>query len=346
MADLTAPSLAIVIVNYRTADYVISCVESLVPERENVGPFEVIVVDGGSGDGSAEKLQAYFAEPPWRDWVSILPLDLNGGFGWANNQAMLRLLQRPDAPDYIHLLNPDTVVEPGAIKALMDVITANPKLGGVGSRLLEPDGALAGSAFSFPTPMREFLRGCGLPKIGALLGMAPAVVERTEPGPADWITGASVIFRSAALRQTGLFDDGFFLYFEEVELMYRMRRAGWDLWYVPASRIVHIGGAATGMSSGVQEAVKPLPVFHFESRRRYFVRTGGLAKLMTANLAWLFGRLIGVGVQLVRGKRTDLAPREIPMTFQHSFWASGRDKSASVTRWDEPPGRAPAWTIE
>ena len=341
MADPTAPSLAIVIVNYRTADYVISCVDSLVSERERVGPFEVLVVDGGSGDGSAETLTNHFADS---NWVTVLPLELNGGFGWANNQAMLRLLQRPDAPDYIHLLNPDTVVEPGAIKALLDVIRANPRLGGVGSRLIEPDGAFAGSAFSFPTPMREFLRGCGLPKIGALLGMTPAVVERGDPGPADWITGASVIFRSAALRQTGLFDDGFFLYFEEVELMHRMRRAGWDLWYVPQSRIVHIGGAATGMTSGVQEARKPLPVFHFESRRRYFVRTGGPATLVVANLAWLVGRLLGVGVQLVRGKRTDLAPREIPMTFQHSFWPSGRDKSASVTRWDEPPGRAPAWT--
>jgi hypothetical protein len=113
---------------------------------------------------------------------------------------------------------------------------------------------------------------------------------------------------------------------------------------VPESRIVHVGGAATGMSSGVQAAVRPLPVFHFESRRRYFVRTGGAAGLVAANLAWLVGRLLGVGVQLVRGKRSDLAPREMSMTLRHSFWPAGGDGRASVARWDEPPGRAPAWT--
>lgn len=277
-----------------------------------------------------------------------MPLDFNGGFGWANNQAMLRLLQRDSPPDYIHLINPDTVVEPGAVSALLAVIEANPKIGAVASQLLEPDGRIAGSAFSFPSTGLEFMRGVGL-NLGGLgdkIGIKPALMEFTAPGPADWITGASVMFRSAALRQTGLFDDGFFLYFEEVELMHRMTDAGWSMWSVPASRVMHIGGAATGVASGIQAAVRPLPAYRYEARRRYFVRANGVAGLIVANLAWLFGKIIGFPLRRLRGKGDPGPPREFSMTLRYSFWPSGRDLRASIPRWDEPPGRMPAWSVK
>ncbi|MCW2349560.1 glycosyltransferase family 2 protein [Sphingobium sp. B12D2B] len=341
----TSPSdLAIVIVNYRTADYVIRCVDSLVPERAQAGPFEVIVVDGGSADGSAEKLTEHFALREWQDWVTVLPLERNGGFGWANNQAMLRLLQRPAPPAFIHVLNPDTLVQPGAIAALLEAMRARPRAGAVCSRLLEPDGALAGSAFRFPTPGREFVRGCGMAKLGTMLGIAPTLVEGEAPIMADWLTGASVLFRSAALRETGLFDDGFFLYFEEVELMHRMGRAGWEMWFVPGSRVIHIAGAATGVASGAQVAVRPYPAYRFEARRRYFVRTGGVARLFSANLAWLAGRALALALRPLRGPRADAVPQEVSMTLRHGFWPKRADGRASIPRWDEPAGRAPGWT--
>lgn len=338
-----APSLGIVIVNYRTADLAIACVEALAAERKTAGPFEVFVVDGNSGDGSAEKLASQFAQTPW---VTVLPLDFNGGFGWANNQAMLRLLQRDNPPDYIHLINPDAIAEPGAISALLAVIEADPKIGAVASQLLEPDGRIAGSAFRFPSPGREFLRGVGLGGLGEKIGIKPTLMEFSEPGPADWITGACVMFRSAALRQTGLFDDGFFLYFEEVELMHRMTEAGWALWSVPASRVMHIGGAATGVASGIQAAARPLPAYRYEARRRYLVRANGVAGLVATNLAWLVGKFIGFPLRLLRGKGDPSPPRELSMTLRYSFWPSGRDFSASIPPWDEPPGRMPAWSVE
>ena len=338
-----APSLGIVIVNYRTADLAIACVEALAAERVTAGPFEVFIVDGNSGDGSAEKLASQFAQTPW---VTVLPLDFNGGFGWANNQAMLRLLQRDDPPDYIHLINPDAIAEPGAISALLAVIEADPKIGAVASQLLEPDGRIAGSAFRFPSPGREFLRGVGLGGLGDKIGIKPTLMEFSEPGPADWITGASVMFRSTALRQTGLFDDGFFLYFEEVELMHRMTDAGWALWSVPASRVMHIGGAATGVASGIQASPRPLPAYRYEVRRRYLVRANGVAGLIATNLAWLAGKFIGFPLRLLRGKGDPSPPRELSMTLRHSFWPSSRDLRASIPRWDEPPGRMPAWSAK
>lgn len=338
-----APALAIIIVNYRTPDLAIRCVETLARERSGGEPFDLYLVDGASGDGSAERFAQHFAQSAFRDWVHVLPLAINGGFGWANNQAMLRLLQRAEPPEYIHLLNPDTVPEPGAITALLEVIRANPKIGAVGSQLLEPDGALAGSAFRFITSGREFARGVGIARIGRLLGIAPGLIELSEPGPAQWVTGASVLFRSAALRQTGLFDDGFFLYFEEVELMHRMARAGWEMWHAPASRIMHIAGAATGVASGGQSGVAPYPAYRYAARRRYLARTGGMGGLVLTNAAWLTGKLLGKLLTPLRRRRDMDIPRELSMTLRYGFWPARQDFEASHPAWDEPPGRPPAW---
>jgi N-acetylglucosaminyl-diphospho-decaprenol L-rhamnosyltransferase len=346
MAAARAPSVAVVIVNYRTAALTIECVKSLAAERANVGPFDVIIADGKSPDDSVATLTAFFAAPEWRDWVQVLPLPVNGGFGWANNQAMLRLLQRPEPPDFIYLINPDCVAEPGAIRALLDVILAHPEVGAVGSQLFEPDGRSAGSAFRFPSIGRELVSGLCLHRIGALLGVQSVLVERTDPGPAEWITGASVLFRSAALRRTGLFDDGFFLYFEEVELMRRMTRAGWALWTVPESRVMHIGGAATGVESGARISLRPHPPYRFESRRRYYVRVGGLGTLLLANLAWLGGRIFGMPLRLFRHEPFPIIPRELAMTARYSLWPRARDFRPSYPQWDEPPGRPPAWSVE
>ncbi len=341
---MTGAKLAIVIVNYRTADLTMACVASLAPEGATAGPFEVIVVDGNSGDGSAEKLAAHFGQAPWSDWVSVLPLDFNGGFGWANNQAMLRLLQSPVPPDYIQLLNPDTLVEPGAVRALIDVIEADPGAGAVASQLVE-DGVLVGSAFRFPSAGREFLRGIGIDALGPRIGIQPTLVPIDGVSPAEWITGASVMFRSAALRQTGLFDDGFFLYFEEVELMRRMTRAGWTMWSVPASRVVHYGGASTGVESGHGAAKRPQPAYRYNSRRRYFIRTGGFASLVAANLGLVFGRLIGPPLRALTRKGYAPVPYDLRMTLRHCLWPTRADRQPSIPRWDEPPGRPPAWSV-
>ncbi len=106
------------------------------------------------------------------------------------------------------------------------------------------------------------------------------------------ITGASVMFRSAALRQTGLFDDGFFLYFEEVELMHRMAKA-WLGTLVRSREPRHGTSGRQPVASGIQAAVRSLPAYRYEARRRYFVRTNGVAGLFAANLAWIAGKLIG-----------------------------------------------------
>jgi GT2 family glycosyltransferase len=334
--------IAVVIVNFRTPGLALGAVDALIGERPAEPGLRVIVVDGGSGDGSAERLRAGLAEPARTGWTELLACDLNGGFGWANNQAMLRLLQGSDPPDYIHLLNPDTVIEPGAVSRLADVLDAYPGCAAVGSQLLEPDGSPSGSAFVWPTIASELDRGAKLGLLGRLLGLKP--FETAAPaGEVDWATGASVMLRSRALREVGLFDTGFFLYFEEVELMWRMAEAGWAIRHEPASRVAHVGGAATGVNGSRPDARRPpRPAYWYESRRRFLALTQGQAKAMIASLAWLGGhaslkarRLIGSGGQ------QPMVDRDARRLLQHGL--APATISPAITRWDDPPDAPPAW---
>lgn len=343
-ATVIEDRVAVVTVNYRTPDLVMRCLDSLLAERHALPRLEVIVVDGGSGDGSAEQLRRDMAEERYAGWTSLLPLELNGGFGWANNQAMLRLLQQGDPPSLIHLLNPDTVVEPGALTRLVKAMAAHPECGAAGSQLIDDSGGLAGSAFRFPTPARELVRGSKTPALGRALGIKPILVEPGYEGEVDWATGASVMFRADALRQAGLFDDGFFLYFEEIELMHRLRRAGWSVRHVPHSRVYHVGGASTGVNGHDPGQVKRRPAYWYQSRRRFFALTRGRGGTVMAGLAWVAGDALWQVRKAVSGKNSKMAvPHEREDLLRHGLRANEADLTPRPCRWDAPPATPPAW---
>lgn len=339
-------SVAVIIVNYRTAELSLAAARSLAGERGAVSGLRAVIVDGGSGDGSVERLIAGTADPALADWVSVLALDVNGGFGWANNQAMLKLLQADDPPDYIYLLNPDTEVEPGAVAALADVLDRHADCAVVGSQLVNPDGSNSGSAFRFPSPGREFLRGVNTPLLGRLLGIAPTLVEQPAIDHPDWVTGASMMVRSRALQETGLFDTGFFLYFEEVELMFRMRRSGWTIRHAPNSRVRHIGGVSTKMTYNPKLAgwAPALPAYWFASRRRCLALILGKWTTCAAGMMWLLGHAL---YRLRRG--LGFAGSHVPNRgetrglLRYGIVPGPFDLAPHVADWQEPPGQPPAW---
>lgn len=336
--------VTVIIVNYRTADYALDCVRALLPERITIPSLRAVIVDGGSADGSAETLKSGLAHPELCDWCDFLPLDFNGGFGWANNQAMMQVMAGPNPPAYFHLLNPDTVIEAGAVSALVTALEAHPKAGAAGSQLLEPDGRLAGSAFRFPSIAREFASGMGAAKIARFLGISSILIESPLPCRAEWVTGASVMFRRSALLECGLFDDGFFLYFEEVELMHRMSKRGWDIWFTPNSRVVHMAGASTGVASGSSHDQKPYPRYWFESRRRFFTRVYGRRGAWLASAAWL----LGAGVRQILALFRSKAPSSLVPGVREGIWSVGlrataRDLTPSFPTVDRPLGQLPLW---
>ena len=339
-------SVAAVMVNFRTPALALSAARALASARADFPDLRLVIADGFSDDGSVAALAEGIAGGDLADWVTLLPLSTNGGFGWANNQAMLRLMQSDMPPDYIYLLNPDTEVTPGAVAALVETLDHHPRCAAVGSLLLNEDGSPSGSAFRFPSPGRELLRGARTGGIGRLLGITPVLVDDGKAGEVDWVTGASMMFRAAALKQTGLFDTAFFLYFEEVELMHRLARAGWTARHEPASKVHHLGGASTGLAYNRKDLAvgPPLPRYWFASRRRCFALTGGTGNALSASILWLTGHAFYM-LRRVLGRGGSHIPnrREARDLFAHGLLPSRADMTPDLTRWDEPPDRSPAW---
>lgn len=161
----------------------------------------------------------------------------------------------------------------------------------------------------------------------------------------DWATGASVMFRADALRDSGLFDTGFFLYFEEVELMWRMRRAGWSIRHEPASRIGHVGGAATGVNGSRPADTRPkLPPYWYRSRRRFLALSGSPTRAVAASVAWLAGHALLLGRRAIGGARQHpIVEHDARNMLATGLVPNVRDRTPAVARWDDPVDRPPAW---
>ena len=320
------------------------CVKSLLPERIAVPNLEVVLIDNASGDNSISIMSEGLADLISDGFVKLMPLELNGGFGWANNQALLMLMARKQPPEFVMLLNPDCKIEPSAIQLLSDELLANDKCAVAGSQLLNLDESWTGSAFRFPTIGREFVRGAGIGLVGRLLGIAPVLVTSDASCEADWVTGASCLIRTSALASEGLFDDGFFLYFEEVELMFRLREADWTIHHVPASRVFHIGGASTGLREGKALLASSFPLYWFQSRRRFLTLAYGPLRAWMANLAWIAGVAIGRVRAMLNPSRsasTDIA--DTRQMFIHGLWPDSVDSTRAIARVGDPVGRLPYW---
>lgn len=293
MSDTTQPDslarLIVVILNYRTPGLTIDCLRSLVGEVRSLPGTRVVVSDNASGDGSVERIGAAIETEGWSDWASLMPLNHNGGYAFGNNAVIRVELQSTNPPPYFLLLNPDTIVRPGAIQVLVDFMNEHPHVGIAGSRLEDPDGTPQRSAFRFHTVQSELDFGLRVGVVSKLLSkwvVAPPVSEETCQ--TDWVAGASMIVRRQVFESVGLLDEKYFMYFEEVDFCLKVNKSGWPCWYVPKSRVVHL----VGQSSGVTDTKRPpkrLPTYWFNSRRRYFLQNHGWLYAALADAAWVFG---------------------------------------------------------
>jgi hypothetical protein len=278
--------LLVVIVNYRTPNLTIDSLRSLVSEVQALPGTRVVVTDNKSGDGSVEQIGTAIETEGWSEWASLMPLERNGGFAYGNNAAIRPALQSTNPPPYVLLLNPDTIVRPGALKALVDFMNEHPDVGIAGSRLEDPDGTPQRSAFRFHTVLSELDFGLRLGVVSKLLSkwvVAPPVSDQTHQ--TDWVAGASMIIRREVFEAAGLMDEEYFMYYEEMDFCLQAKKAGWSCWYVPQSRVVHL----VGQSSGVTDTKRPpkrLPQYLFDSRRRYFIKNYGWLYAALADHAW------------------------------------------------------------
>ena len=214
----------VVVLNWNGWQDTIACLESL--QRQDYSHFNVLVVDNDSIDGSVEKIRQ--AMPS----IELLQTGANLGFGGGCNAGIKPALAR--GADYVWLINSDATVDPGALSALVRMADLNPALGAVGSVLYEAD-------------QHDQIQLWGGGIINLWLGRSQ---HRLSPGPLDFISGASVLLRRVALEEVGLFDQAtFFMYWEDTDLCFRLRRANWQLAVAEDSWVWHRQSASLGQRS-------------------------------------------------------------------------------------------------
>jgi N-acetylglucosaminyl-diphospho-decaprenol L-rhamnosyltransferase len=279
--------VATVIVNYRTASATIEAVESLRADLARFHDSVVVVVDNDSKDGSLAELQKAFANSDWGDRVVVVPSGHNGGFGSGVNFGIRHVLRCFEAPRCFYVLNPDATIQPGALNRLMEFMSEHPDAGLLGS-MVHNQGADIVGGFRFPSILGELETTAGLGLVSALLRNHALTLDAKESRRVDWVSGASMLFRNEALSAAGLFDEDFFLYFEEVDLARRVTQAGWNVYVVADAVVNHLAG----LSTGFKDEARPMPRYWFESRRRYYVKHHGWAYAVACDAAWACGHIL------------------------------------------------------
>lgn len=236
-------TLSACIVSCNTHNLLRACLDSLAVNP----PDAVIVVDNNSSDGTVEMLRRDYPH------VTLCLNARNLGYGAAANQAIAM-----SGTDHVLLLNSDTRVAPDALSRLRDVLDQQADVAIVGPRLCNDDGSLQPSCFHFPTPLEVFLDVANaarvIRRIPRLRDMYLRSWMHAEMREVDWVSGAALAIRRRAFDAVHGFDPAFVFYYEEADLCYRMRQAGWRVCFAPAASVTHIGG---GSSKGLQGRGRP-----------------------------------------------------------------------------------------
>ncbi len=286
-----APNLAVVVVTWNTRQLTLQTIKTLLADINTHGPdqTEVWVVDNASTDGTAEAIRAEFPS------VKLIVSPENIGFGGGNNLALREMgfgnpaIDPDDLPSAVYLLNSDTITHAGTTSTLYATLFNLSDAGVVGARLTYEDGTFQHSAFGFP----------GLAQLWIDLLPSPARLYETpingryprrrymgyKPFPVGHTLGATMMLKRDVIQQTGMFDEDFFMYAEEVDWSWRIQKAGWQIYCVPTAHITHLEGQSTRL-------VKPRSVENlWESRLRLFNKHYPTWK------RWLARQIVNLGMR-------------------------------------------------
>jgi GT2 family glycosyltransferase len=229
--------LSIAIVNWNTRDLLLDALASIY-DAPPPFPFEVIVVDNASTDGSAEAVRERFPQ------VCLLANTENAGYARGNNQAIERAQGA-----YILLLNPDVLLPEGGLERAVRFMESHPKCGALGVKQIHPDGKLQRSVRGFPTPLAVFWEMIGLSRLfpqSRLFGAYRMTwFDYAQVAEVDQPMGTFLLLRREAVAQVGNLDLAFPIFFNEVDWCLRCKRAGWAIYFTPEVAIIHYGGAST-----------------------------------------------------------------------------------------------------
>jgi N-acetylglucosaminyl-diphospho-decaprenol L-rhamnosyltransferase len=270
VAEHPSLPISVIVVSYNSSELLRACLTSIAAEQCG----EVIVVENASSDGSDELVVRKFP------WVRLIKSKTNTGYGAAANLAITDCSSK-----YVLLLNCDTLLPPGTLKALCDYLDQHPQVAIVGPSLMNPDGTRQASCFAFPTPLQTLRKETSLSKIwpNDLSGGTPRFAQ-----PVPWVLGAALAIRVPAFESVSGFDPSYFMYYEEVDLCYRLNKSGWQTHFMPAATVTHIGGASTKQQRTAMAIQLYKSLCHFYqqhySRRQSFQLKLVLTYLMLRNI--------------------------------------------------------------
>lgn len=298
--------LAIVILNYKTPNLVVDCLISLAEQDDiKCGRAVAILVDNNSEDNSIEIIEKAIARYQWENWVKLVPSSVNGGFSAGNNLG----IKAVKAEAYL-LLNSDTIVRPNAIATLLDFASEHPEAGLIGPRLEWLDGEPQISCFRYPTAASEVISAAGTSVVTRLLKKYDVPIPLLDTSQeVEWTSFACVLIRQEVIEQIGYLDEGYFMYFEDIDYCRRARTAGWKILHCSNAKVVHLRGGSGSVKSDLAARKRPKS-YLYASRTRYFAKFYGKTGLLTANLSWVAGRIVSLGRELVGNKQRHVCDRQ------------------------------------
>lgn len=281
------PKVSVVVVNWNTKKYLNDCLESIARTMSAI-EYEVLVVDNNSADGSADMVASNFPG------VKLIRNKENIGFAKANNIAI-----SAGTGEYVLVLNPDTIVMPGAIGKMTEFMDSNQHVGACGPRIYDRKGNITQWRKRLPSLNRAFRTDSMLGRIFPLAGESPEnEITPVSPVEVEWMHGCCMFIRRQTIKEVGLMEEKLFLTFEEQDWCLRMQQKGWKIYHVPAAEIVHYEGESRKQTTFLEDYLRVKRSQHVYFRKHFglfpvmclrgFIAMSSLLALLKWNILQVF----------------------------------------------------------
>ena len=283
--------LTTIIINYNTANLLDKCIKLLRNASLKIS-MNIIIVDNASSDNSVDLLQRDFTD------CKLIRNDVNVGFGRANNQCIPFIEGK-----YVLLLNTDAFVPEDTINKTIQFMDNNQSCGILGVKLLGRDGTLQPSCRFFPTPLNIFLQRTGLKRFFKNTQLVDDMSwDHNSAKQCDWVPGCYYLIRQEVVKNIGLFDPRYFLYYEEVDHCFAVKKAGWEVHFFPDTSVVHIGGESAKSEGDLTSSGRQLEALQIESELLYFRKNHGRLTAFNNVLLLTLADMIIFFKQIIKGK--------------------------------------------